>query len=190
MKRRFCLGLTGPMASGKGEAVKYFVSRGFVPLSLSDLVREEAVRRGGISTREQMQNLGNELRKTEGAGVLGRRVVGKIGVSSQRQWVIDGIRNPAEVSELRTLDRFLLIGITAPVAILIERMKKRARGTDSAHEELIRKSLEREWGTGEPLDGQQVGRCLELCDWVIENTGTLQALYDQLKGILQNEGIQ
>ena len=93
------LGLTGLMASGKGEVAKILTGAGFSYLSLSDIVREEAERLsrkegGGPVSRQQMQDLGNRLREQGGAGILARMVVEKITTEQPGRWVIDGIRNP------------------------------------------------------------------------------------------------
>jgi len=36
--------------------------------------------------------------------------------------------------------------------------------------------VHREWGEGEPEDGQQVGKCMEKVDELIDNNGTLEDL--------------
>ncbi|MFC2155924.1 hypothetical protein ACFLRB_05495 [Acidobacteriota bacterium] len=67
--------------------------------------------------------------------------------------MIDGIRNPAEVYELRKLSFFYLIGIDAGIDIIISRMKTRNRDTDKAKDAELKKRFDREWGIGEPEDG-------------------------------------
>jgi len=62
------LGLTGPSAAGKGEIAKILIAGGFCYISLSEIVREEARKRNIEMSRENLQNLGNSLRKEFGAG--------------------------------------------------------------------------------------------------------------------------
>ena len=133
---------------------------GFCDISLSDIVREEAAKTNREINRLTMQNIGNRLRKKEGAGVLGKKIYQKISRSNKEKWIIDGIRNPAEISELKKLQEFYLIGITTDLDILIERIQKRRRQTDMADRKEIKKRLEREWGKNEPAEGQQVEKCL------------------------------
>ena len=64
------IGLTGKNASGKGEVANYLKTKGFVYYSLSDVLREEATKRGLEHTRDNLINLGNELRKKYGANYL------------------------------------------------------------------------------------------------------------------------
>lgn len=184
--KRICIGLTGRMASGKGEVVKLLEEKGYNYISLSDIVREEARREGTTVNREHMQNIGNRLRQNGGAGVLGRMVKEKILASEISRWVIDGIRNPAEVRELRLLEGFLLMGVEADISVILERMKERNRDTDRMPEDELRKRLDREWGSGEPENGQQVGPCMKLADITIINNTSLDELSLQITNILNN----
>jgi dephospho-CoA kinase len=102
--------------------------------------------------------------------------------------VIDGIRNPAEVVELKRMAGFVLLGIQTEVPIILARLKKRGRSTDVVAEEELRASLEREWGAGEPAGGQQVGRCLAMADFTITNNGPLPELKTALEAVLKKIG--
>ncbi len=176
MKHKLCIGLTGRMGSGKGEAAAILLEYGFNYISLSDIVREEVDRRDKMVDRSRMQDIGNSMRKAGGAGILGKRVREKITASSQEKWVIDGIRNPAEISELRKMDDFYLLGIEARLPIILSRLKSRKRDDDKAGDADLKKRLDREWGIGEPAEGQQVGKCMSLADFTITNEKTLPYL--------------
>ncbi|MCU0284951.1 MAG: AAA family ATPase [Acidobacteria bacterium] len=187
MKTKNCIGLTGRMGSGKGEIVKILEKMGFKYISLSDMVREEIAGRhpaGHEVSRRETQDIGNRMRKEGGAGVLGKRVRHKIESSDVERWVIDGIRNPAEVSELRKLPGFYLLGIQAPIPTLLQRVKSRKRGTDMDDDDVLLSHMEREWGHGEPEDGQQVGKCMEIADYIIENDNSLDDLKTDVLKIL------
>ena len=186
--RRLCIGLTGRMASGKGELVLILNGYGFQYVSLSDIVHREAAKIQPAISRGQMQDLGNRLRKEGGAGILGKMVRELIEAAEPSPWVIDGIRNPAEVAELKKMAGFVLLGIQAEVPIILARLKERGRSTDVVAEEEMLTSLEREWGDGEPDGGQQVGRCLAMADFTIANNGSLQALKTGLDEVLKKIG--
>jgi len=180
------IGLTGSMASGKGELAKCFKRMNFSYISLSDMVRDVARQRGIKKlTRQEMQNIGNELRLQGGPGVLAKRIREKINSGKTKTWIIDGIRNPAEVVELRELPHFYLIGITSDLEVLLKRLNSRNRNTDLAPASKMKEVIRREWGDGEPKDGQQVGRCMELADFTIENNGTLIELQRKCQEILR-----
>ncbi|MDD4318809.1 MAG: deaminase [Candidatus Peribacteraceae bacterium] len=178
------IGLTGTMGSGKGEIVKLLQQRGFTAISLSDMVRAEATKRGLEHTRENLQNVGNDLRRTQGPGVLGKMVRESV-EREPKDWVIDGIRNPAEESELRKIPGFRLIGVTAGTDTVVLRLQARNREGSALTKEQILERLNREKGIGEPPDGQQVQRCLDRCDYLIINEGTLEALDAKLDHFLK-----
>lgn len=182
------VGLTGRMASGKGEAVRILRERGFRYASLSDIVRREASRLPGAASRSRMQDVGNRLRAEGGAGVLGRLVRDQVEASPWPRWVIDGIRNPAEVEELRRLDAFFLIAVDSPLELIVRRMRARGRAGDAAGEAELRAALEREWGLGEPAGGQQVGPTVALADFTVANDGTLAELRERLEAVLEKIG--
>lgn len=174
-------GLTGYMGCGKGEIATMLQKRGYTYISLSDMIREEATRRGLTHTREILQNVGNELRSAEGAGVLGKRVRATIESQEPKDWVIDGIRNPAEAAELGKLPEFQLIGVTASDSTIVDRLLRRNREGSQVTKESILAKLEREKGVGEPPEGQQVKKCLDLADYLIINEGTLEELERKLE---------
>ncbi|MCP4153391.1 MAG: AAA family ATPase [bacterium] len=189
MTKRICIGLTGRMGSGKGEAVKILEAMDFKYISLSDIVREEIAKLGRDVSRAETQDIGNRLRKEGGAGVLGKRVREKIEATSIEKWVVDGVRHPIEVSELKKINGFLLMGIKAEIQLLIDRMKKRKRSTDSTDEKELKKRLDREWGIGEPEDGQHVGKCMAIADVTIENNTSLDELKNNVCNTLKSINI-
>jgi len=178
------LGLTGYMGSGKGEIVKYLVEKGFKYISLSDIVRQEATSRGLDLTRENLQNTGNELRATYGAGVLGMKVREIVSADLNSDWIIDGIRNPACILELRQLPSFKVVGVSANDELLLDRLLARSReGSVLTRDEILAK-LNREKGVNEPANGQQVKKCLNMVDYFILNEGTLEDLYKKFQHFL------
>jgi dephospho-CoA kinase len=187
--RELRIGLTGRMASGKGEVVRILKNHGLQYISLSDIVHREAAKIKPAINRGQMQDLGNRLRMEGGAGILGKMVRELIEAAGPSSWVIDGIRNPAEVAELKKMDRFYLVGIESGVETILERMKKRGRATDTVGEGELRAALEREWGNGEPEGGQQVGPTMAMADFIIANNGSLPELETGLDAVLIKIGV-
>jgi len=176
------------MASGKGEVVRILNGYEFQYVSLSDIVHREAAKIQPALNRGRMQDLGNRLRNEGGAGILGKMVRELIEAAEASRWVIDGIRNPAEVLELKKMAGFVLLGIQTEVPLILARIEKRGRSTDVVAEAEMRASLEREWGSGEPDSGQQVGRCLAMADFTITNNGPLPELRTNLDAILKKIG--
>jgi dCMP deaminase len=122
------IGLTGENCAGKGTTAEYLRKKGFYYLSLSDVIREELTASGIEITRTNLIAKANELREKFGAGVLAEKTLLK--VQSDRNYVIDSIRNPAEVEVLKSKGGFFLIYITSPPETRFVRMKMRGREDD------------------------------------------------------------
>ena len=180
------IGLTGPMASGKSTVVTALKKWGFQLVTLSDMVREECRNRGLEEKRENLMEVGQSLRAEFGAGILGGRALEKIEKSGGDKWVVDGIRNPAEAEELRKHPDFVLIANTAPEDMIVSRILSRKRSDDTLEEESIRTKLRREMGEGEPEDGQQVGKCIEMADYVFENVMEMDEVESEFKKLYEN----
>ena len=179
------VGLTGYMGSGKGEIAKILQKRGFKYVSLSDMVREEATKRGLEHTRENLQATGNDLREKHGAGVLGMKAREAIAKEADSNWVVDGIRNPACIAELKELSDFQVLGVSAGNEILVKRLMDRKRGGLKLTRDGILEKLEKEKGVGEPPEGQQVKKCLENVDHFILNEGSLENLEEKFEHFMK-----
>ena len=93
------IGLTGGMSCGKLSIVKFLEGKGFIGYTFSDVINDELNRLGIPVTRKSQQDLGNEMRNKFGAGFWAKKLAEKI--HPGKNYVIDGIRNPAEIIELR-----------------------------------------------------------------------------------------
>src|SRR5215510_4627705 len=122
------IGLTGRNAAGKGEVAKYLQTKSFYYYSLSDAIREELRARKMKVTGEALIEVGNELRQRFGPGVLADRILQH--TQPDRNYVIDSIRNPAEVAVFRKGKNFRLILVDAPVVVRFERTVARGRESD------------------------------------------------------------
>jgi dephospho-CoA kinase len=172
------IGLTGPNGSGKGEAAQYLKDKGLPYFSLSDVVREEAAQRGLEPSRENLIKIGNDLRLNYGSGILAKRIRKKI----KGDAVVDSIRNPMEIEELRKVKNFFLLGIDAPVTLRFQRSLERGRIGDGATLEEFQQREEME--NSEDSSHQQLGKCMKMADFVILNEGTLEALQSKIEEVL------
>ncbi len=154
----------------------------FIAFSLSDIIRDEAKKRGLDPARDNLIAIGNELRETEGPGTLAKRTIEKI--RNAPQAVVDSIRNPSEIEELRkNLKDFRLIGVTAGQKVRFERAMKRARAGDGLTFEEFAKKEEKENSTDPKA--QQLSACFQMADFTVDNSGSLEDLKRQIDGILQ-----
>lgn len=166
---RTIFGLVGPIASGKQVLADFLKERGFRYISLSDEVREEALDRGLATKRENLQNVGNSLRREFGLDILAVRALAKIDPET-KLLVVDSIRNVGEISYLRRHLPIKIIGIDAPAEIRLERFLARAlvRHEDGITAEDFWKADRRDRGEN-TTTGQQVDLCLLGSDIVIDN---------------------
>lgn len=179
------VGITGYNAAGKGEVTDYLKDKGFVSISLSDILREEAKSRNLELNRENLTRLGQELRSQLNPGFLAEKAL--FHINNSQNFVIDSIRHPDEVKILKQhLKPFLLIGVDAPVAVRFERSQLRGR-QENAHsidEFITREQAEMK---NNP-NAQQLHRCMEMCDVLILNDGTIEELEEKIeKAILDYE---
>lgn len=177
-KKTQLIGLTGTNGAGKGEVAAYFVKKGYQYFSLSDLIREELMKRGEKVSRNNLIKMGNQLREKYGPDILARMVIEKIKGKS----VIDSIRNPKEVGYLRKQKNFILIAIDAPVELRYKRTGKRGRDESSSSlNEFIQKE-EEEMTNHEKR--QQLRNCMNMADFTIINDGSLEDLHHKLEDLL------
>jgi dephospho-CoA kinase len=172
------IGLTGTNGSGKGEVAAFFGKKGYECFSLSDLIREELIKRDEDITRDNLIRMGNQLREKFGADILARLVMKKI----KGKAVIDSIRNPHEVEYLRKQKDFILLSVDAPVELRYERVRQRGRIESATNlREFIRKEEEEMTSR---KNGQQLRNCMSLADIALINDGTLEDLFQKLEALL------
>jgi hypothetical protein len=185
------IGLAGLIAAGKDVLAERAVARwGFRVLRTSDVIRA-ALRQKGVTdpSRQQLQDEGNLGRRESGDGGYWQRIM--IRMAAEGGWsrlICNGIRNPSEVVALRDLlgDRFVLVGITAPLETRLQRaLKRQQAGDPSETMEFLRRD-DRDRGVGEPPDGQQVDRTLAMVDWpnLYNNAGTLEEYHAWIDALL------
>ncbi len=180
------LGVTGHLAAGKDTAAEILKEERFHQISLSDFIREEAKKRKMKDTRENLINLGNELRKKQGSGILARMALKKM--EWDKSYVITSVRNPVEVEILRTKPNFALINVTASQKTRWNRMQQR-KATEKRNDDLntfeeFKKWEEQEASSTDPTK-QQVSTVMSMADIVITNDGTREELKTKILKILK-----
>jgi len=176
------LGLTGRNASGKGEAAEFLKSKGFFYYSLSDVIREEIKQRGLELTRENLIATGRELRSRFGNGYLAEQILKRI--DADKNYVVDSIRHPDEVTTFRSLPRFYLLAISATPEVRFDRIKQRGRESDPTDlEEFVR--LEQREAVRKTDEGQDLDATAAEADFTIGNNDDLADLKDKVGALTQ-----
>ena len=167
------IGLTGRNAAGKGEVAKYLQTKSFYYYSLSDAIRDELRARKLEVSRESLIQVGNELRQRFGPSILADRIVEL--TRPDRNYIIDSIRNPAEVATLRKACReFKLIRVDAPLQTRFERTVARRRENDPITFEAF-VALETREASGDPMS-QNLDEVEKLADEILVNDSSLEEL--------------
>ena len=179
-------GLTGKNASGKGTVAKILKKKNFTYHSLSDSLRDELKTLKKEETRENLIDIGNKLRAKGGPGVLADKLVPKL--NSENNHIVDSIRNPLEVISLRKetlLRRFFLISVDANSRLRYDRLCSRGRIGDTDSWEKFVEQEKKEENNDDP-NKQQLSRTMEMADYSIDNSGTLEELEAQVNRIISS----
>jgi len=180
------IGLTGTIAAGK-DLVKQILMQNLncYQVTLSGAIFGQLEKNKGTFTRKTMQEMGNELRQKYGGHVLAK--VSTEFMSRDRPYlIVDGIRNPAEAEWLKQnyKGNFVLIGVDAPQNARFERSMKRGKPTDPKTFEEFAAQDNADQGANEPPHGQQVRKCLQMADFVIETDGDIAKVAEKVAEIL------
>ena len=178
------IGLTGSLCAGKGTVAEFLKQRGFEYASLSDVLREYLDSNGIERTRANLVSTANRLRESYGSAILAKWALEKIKAGKA---IIDGIRNPEEVKELRQRPDFFLVAVDAPEETRFKRMLARPRGEkDPKTMREFRKLDKSDKGVGQKDNAQQVGKCMKMADIVIINDKTLDILHKKCEKMLED----
>ncbi|MDP7476225.1 MAG: hypothetical protein QF655_01160, partial [Candidatus Woesearchaeota archaeon] len=96
----------------------------------------------------------------------------KISELSGKDIVVDSIRHPGEIEELKKNDGFILIGVHTDAKIRFERLVKRGRVGDAQTFEKFIEQEKRE--NNDEGSGQQLDKCMKLVDKIINSDGTVE----------------
>ena len=177
--RPLVIGLAGPNAAGKGEVARILREKGYAYSSLSDVVREEALRRGLTTEREDLIAVGRDMRREGGSGVLAEGIVERL----EAPCIVDSVRNPGEVGVLRRVEGFRLLGVDASPEVRLRRLRERGRPGDPATlEEFLEK--ERIENSSDP-EGQQISATMALSDAMVRNDTSLAGLESAVERVLR-----
>lgn len=168
------IGVVGQIACGKGVLKDFLIEQsGFTSFSLSSIVHDELEKKGIKQfTRATLQDIGDELRKEYGDDVLAKRAIKRLKMKDLRlknRVVIEGIRNTGEIEYLKKLPHFILIGVKAKRELRFKRLLKRTKPWDPKTWNEFLVVDRRDLGIGQKTEGQQVGKCLAYCDYMLTN---------------------
>lgn len=177
------IGITGTLGAGKGTIVDYLTGKMvFRHFSVRGFISEEIVRRGLPVNRDTLTSVANDMRANHSPSWI----VDQLFMQAQetgKNCVIESIRTPGEVISLREKGRFILFAVDADPKLRFERIKKRASETDQIDFETFIQNEKREMESTDP-NKQNIGKVVEMADFVFENNGHISDLEGKVEEVL------
>lgn len=178
------IGITGTIGAGKGTIVDYLVrKKGFKHFSAKDFLVDEIEKRGLENNRDNMVMVGNDLRKKNSPSFIADELFKKA-LKENNNCVIESLRTIGEIESLRKKGNFILLAIDADPETRYERIIKRKSSKDNVSFEKFLNDEKREMESDDP-NKQNLKRCIEMADFVIDNNGKLEELNFKLEEILK-----
>ena len=178
------IGITGTLGAGKGTIVDYLKEHyGYRHYSVRGYLIEEAQRRGMELNRDTFVVVANDLRATHCPSYITDQLYLQAAEAGENA-IIESVRTPGEVESLRQHEHFLLFGVDADPKIRYERIVGRGSETDHVSFETFLENEEREMTSDDP-NHQNLGRCMQMADYVFHNDGDFEDLYRQVEKVMQ-----
>ena len=167
------MGISGLPGSGKSLVSEIAASKGAAVVSMGDIIREEAKKRGE-SSKETATNLRKEH---------GKYIVAKLTIEKIKKMIEDKLATTIIVEGIRShfkenFDDFIILSIFANPAIRFKRLQQRNREDDSENYEdfLKRDQMELDFG---------IGTVISLSDKIIINEKDLESYEKEINEFLK-----
>jgi dephospho-CoA kinase len=179
------IGITGTLGAGKGTIVDFLEKeKGYQHYSARDFLVGEIKKRGLEVNRDSMTSVANNLRAQHSPSFIIDQLY-TMAKASGKNCVIESIRTPGEIESLRKKSRFYLFAVDAKPEIRFQRIKARASVTDNVDFETFLANEKREMNTDDP-NKQNLGKCIELANYVFENNGKVEDLVKKVSQTIEN----
>ena len=172
------MGVSGLPGSGKGFVSDIATEKGAMIVSMGDIIREEAKKRGE-STKETAKN----LRKEHGQYIVAEMTIEKIKKLQEEGFessiLVDGIRSQYEVNLFKkNFNNFIIVSIFANPKLRFERIKSRKREDDTTDYNVIAERDQRELDFG-------IGNVISLSDKIIINESDIESFEQKIREFLE-----
>jgi dephospho-CoA kinase len=183
------IGITGTIGAGKGTIVEYLIDKlQFRHFSVRGYISREIERRGMPVNRDSMVVVANDLRAKNSPSFIVDQLFAEASKAGGNS-VIESIRTPGEVTSLRKQKNFWLFAVDCDPKIRYERIKARASETDKVDFETFLENEKREMTADDP-NKQNLKKCIEMADFVFDNSGSVDKLYEEVETVLGSLELQ
>lgn len=176
------MGISGLPGSGKGLVSEIALQKGAMVISMGDIIRKEAKKRGE-STKETAQN----LRKEHGQYIVAELTIKEIKEILEEGFdksiIVEGIRSPFEVNLFKeNFDNFMILSVFANRKLRFERIKSRQREDDTTDYEIFVQRDQRELDFG-------IGVVISLSDKIIINESDMESYEKEIREFFEEYDI-
>jgi len=171
----FCI--TGMPGSGKSLVADAARQLGFRVISMGDVIRYEAERRGIVKSPKSLGTLMLRLRHEEGSDVVAKRCLALVQASNSPV-LIEGVRSLDELNYFKRNADVRLIAVHASPSTRFDRLLKRGRPDDPKDRATFDGRDLRELRVG-------IGSIIALADHVFVNEGTLDDIGASAKAFFE-----
>lgn len=176
------IGITGTLGAGKGTIVEFLKKKGFKHFQARELLWKEVDKRGLERNRDSLVKVANDLREKHGSSYVATELY-KEAEKEEGDCIIESLRNPGEIEELRKHKDFILFAIDADQKIRYERISDRKSVTDNISFEKFIEQEKTEMTSTDP-NKQNLSKCIQMADYKFTNNGSFEELYKQVGGVL------
>lgn len=185
-KKLQIIGLAGTNGSGKDTVGHLLAERhGYLFISVTELLREEARRRGVAVARKNLRQISAEWRRESGLGVLVDKAVAEYEKARDQHKgvVMASLRNPGEADRIHELDG-IMVWVDADPRIRYERVQANAalRGRAGEDQKTFEQFMEEQEAEMHPSGDEatlNIAGVKERSDVFIENNSSDLAQFKQ-----------
>ena len=174
------IGITGTLGSGKGTVVDYLVkNKGFAHFSVRSFLIDEIKKRNLPVNRDSMVEVANDLRANNSPSYLAEQLF-ELASKQDKPAIIESLRTPGEIDALKKKGDFFLLAVDADSKLRYDRVIIRGSSTDKISYEKFLSDEKKELTTSDP-NKQNLAKCIEMADFRIDNSGSLEELNNQVE---------
>ena len=179
-ERKTIIGLVGGPGAGKDVVADYLTERYGANSHRFATPITDCLKRLGLEiSRDNTQKLSILTREAFGEDLYAKIMAESCSRDGSPTVIANGIRRPADIEHLRRLNGFVLVHVSTPPEIRLERMRR--RGEKAGESDLTwEKFMEQE---NHPTESA-IREVAAVADVELDNSGTLENLYRQIDAFM------